>query len=76
MGKKLSFIPVIISVDLVVNLNEGAHLPALLPVPRHIVQHDVRGPDPVPRQPRVRDVRVVTLYKTKKIIFYNVVFVL
>ena len=42
-----------------VYLDESPHLPALLAVPRRVVEDDVRGPDPLPRQPGVRDVVVV-----------------
>ena len=36
------------------DLYECPHLPALLPVPGGVVEDDVRGPDPLPGQPRHR----------------------
>ena len=44
---------------LALHLNESPHLPALLPVPRGVVEDDVRGPDPLPGQAGVGDVVVV-----------------
>ena len=35
------------------DLDECPHLPALLPVPRSIVEHNVGGPDLLPGQPGV-----------------------
>ena len=41
------------------DLDECPHLPALLPVPRSIVEHNVRGPDLLPGQPGVGDVVIL-----------------
>ena len=41
------------------DLDEGPHLPALLPIPRGIVEDNVWGPDLLPGQPGVCDVVIL-----------------
>ena len=45
-------------VALVVHLDERPHLPALLPVPRGVEEHDVGGPHGLPGGPGGGDVAV------------------
>ena len=43
-----------------VYLYQGSHLSPLLPISCSIVEYDVRGPDPLPGQPCVGDVVVLS----------------